>query len=55
MAQYTKDIRKQSDLWDPTLVVVYFFRDAPTTKCPRYLSKVQCSNALLTEFYALGI
>ena len=52
--QYTKDGRKQSDLWDPTLVVV-FFRDAPANKCPRHLSKVQCSNALLTEFDAPGI
>ena len=25
MVQYTKDGRKRSDLWDPTLVVVYFF------------------------------
>ena len=33
----------------------FFFCDAPANKCPRHLSKVQCSNALLTEFDAPGI
>ena len=37
------------------VVVIFFSRDAPAKKCPRHLNKVQCNNALLTEFEALGI
>ena len=56
MVQYTKNDKKRSDLWDPMLVVMFFFFcDAPAHKCPRHLSKVQCNNALLIEFDAPGI